>query len=192
MNINDDIKTEKNEFRKRLTSLRSSIDADVKSEIDRRIRERVLELPQVKEAVSIFCFLSFGGEVATHPIIKELLARGKRLTVPRILRGQGIHAIPLEKWEDLHPGEWGILTPITGSKTDFPMDLCITPGLGFTPRGDRLGFGRGYYDQWFRENPLCYRLAVAYECQVEAYMPTTERDVRVNAIATEQRLIEIT
>lgn len=191
MNINDDIKSEKNEFRKRLTSLRSSIDVNVKSEIDRRIQERVLELPRVKEAGSIFCFLSFGSEVATHAIIKELLARRKRLAVPRILHGQGIHAIPLEKWEDLQPGEWGILTPFTGSKADFSMDLCITPGLGFTLRGDRLGFGRGYYDQWFRDNPMCYRLAVAYECQVQAYVPTTERDARINAIATEQRLIEI-
>jgi len=191
MNNNGDIKSEKTEFRKRLTSLRSGLETDAKLKFDRCIRERVLALPRVKEAESIFCFLSFGSEVATHAIIKELLARGKRLTAPRILRGQGIHAIPLEKWEDLHPGEWGILTPATGSKADFAVDLCLTPGLGFTPAGDRLGFGRGYYDQWFRENPLCYRLAVAYECQVRDYIPTSERDVRVNAIATEHRLIEI-
>jgi 5-formyltetrahydrofolate cyclo-ligase len=191
MNINDNIKIEKNEFRKRLSSLRSSIDATVKTEFDRRIQERVLDLPCVKEAESIFCFLSFGSEVATHELIKGLLACGKRLTVPRILRGQGIHAIPLLKWEDLHPGEWGILTPVAGWKADFAIDLCITPGLGFTTRGDRLGFGRGYYDQWFRENPACYRLAIAYECQVQTYIPTTGRDVRINAIATEQRLIEI-
>jgi len=191
MNINTNIIQEKVEYRKSLSQIRSRIEKELKPALDQRIHETVLALPCVQKAESIFCFISFGSEVDTHALLQRLLADKKQLAVPRILHGQGIHAISFHRWDNLQPGELGILTPVSETQADFPIDVCITPGLGFTTRGERLGFGRGYYDRWFSANPSCYRLALAYECQVLPYLPADATDFRVNCIVTEQRLIEI-
>ena len=83
----------------------------------------------------------------------------------------------------------GILTPENDAEWQSPVDLCITPGLGFTPDGKRIGYGKGYYDKWFAAHPHTAKTALCYECQIVNDMPATDTDVRVDQIITERRVI---
>jgi len=181
----------KDACRERLKRIRGELDAGQRCQFDTSIRQRLLALPQLRAAGAVFIFISYGSEVDTHRCIEELLHVGKRIAVPRILDQQTMIAVPFDSWESLQPEQMGILTPRTREPVASPIEVCITPGLGFSPAGRRLGYGRGYYDRWFSTHPPLFKVAPAYECQILQDLPWDETDVPVDMIVTETRVIRI-
>jgi len=157
-----------------------------------RIHARLLELAQIKHANVVFCFLSHGTEVDTHNLVRTLSQQGKQIAVPKIINSEKMIAVAFTSAEELVPGQLGILTPVSSEPIQATIDVCITPGLGFSTTGARLGFGRGYYDQWFRENTVDARIAMAYECQIQEHIPVDGSDIAVEMIVTEQRTLPCT
>jgi 5-formyltetrahydrofolate cyclo-ligase len=157
----------------------------------RRIRARVQRLKAVRDARGIFVFISYDAEVDTHPLLDRWLREGRRLAVPYIAGGH-MQAVRFGGWEELVTGTLGILTPRHAEPETGPFDIAITPGVGFTSRGDRLGYGKGYYDRWFLEHQVGLKIAVAFETQIVDRLPVHERDVPVDLIVTEQRVIRVT
>ena len=181
------ITQQKERLRERLKQNRRALATAQRLEFDRAIYAR---LPaHVGQAGSVFCYLSAGDEVNTHPIIDRLRQLGKTVVVPRIVNREKMIAVRFTDWADLRVGQLGILTPDTDDEWQSEVDLCITPGLGFTLDGKRIGFGKGYYDKWFATHPHGARTALCYECQIVTSIPTSETDVRVEKIITEQRVI---
>jgi 5-formyltetrahydrofolate cyclo-ligase len=189
--MTQDLTQRKAALRVELKQIRDALAPAQRLDYSRTIRERLLQLPQMKAARSVFCFISHGSEVDTHALLDQLLRDGKTVTAPRITRDQGMIAVPFRDWDDLAPGQLGILTP--GATQPYPgaIDLCITPGLAFTVSGKRLGYGRGYYDRWFAGHAVADRIAVGFECQVLDDLPVGANDVPVTMLVTENRLILI-
>ena len=156
-------------------------------EFDRAIHTR-LQI-QVEPAGIVFCYVSTAVEVNTRVIIDRLRKLGKTVLIPRIIDRERMIAVRFDGWDKLQAGQLGILTPESDSEWQSPIDLCITPGLGFTPEGKRIGFGKGYYDKWFAAHPHTARTALCYECQIVDDIPTTDTDVQVEKIITERRVI---
>ena len=161
--------------------------ARLRTGFDRAIRARLLE--HAAQADTVFTYISADMEVDTRNIIERLRQAGKTVLVPRILDRETMIAVEFEGWDSLRAGQLGILTPDTDEEWPGEADLCITPGLGFTPDGRRIGYGRGYYDRWFAAHPRSARVALCYECQLLDDMPTTDTDAPVQKIITEKRII---
>jgi 5-formyltetrahydrofolate cyclo-ligase len=176
-------------LRARLKSVRDALSETDRSNWSAAIGRRVLQLEVVRSARRVFAFISNGTEVHTHDLIHRLLADGKEVAVPKIIGKTPMIACRLRDWSDLKPAQLGILTPAISDPMEGAFDVVITPGLGFTPLGQRIGYGAGYYDGWFATHEAHYKIAVAFEAQIVPTMPTTRTDVPVDAIATESRLI---
>jgi 5-formyltetrahydrofolate cyclo-ligase len=146
-------------------------------------------LEALQAAQVVFCFVAYGSEVDTRPLLHSLLAGGGMLLVPKIIGRERMIAVPLHDWHDLEPGQLGILTPTANEEWTGKVDVCVTPGLGFTATGKRLGFGRGYYDQWFETHETGLRVGVAFDCQVVPELPCGEHDMPVDRIVTESKVI---
>ena len=177
--------------RKRLRKVRDELGVNKRHSYDIAIRRRLLALPQVGDASVIFIFISHGSEVDTRQCLEELSQQGKTIAVPRILDKQTMIAAAFESWESLRPEQMGILAPQSREPVAEPIDVCITPGVGFSPTGGRLGYGRGYYDRWFSSRPHLFKVALAYECQILDDLPRDETDVLVDMIITEKRIIRV-
>ncbi len=178
-------------LRERLKAVRDSMPALERAAASHAIGERVRTLAATQAARRTFVFISSGSEVHTHDLIHWLLARGGEVAVPKILPGKRMIASRLHHWSGLRPGQLGILTPEASEPVEGPFDLVITPGLGFTERGDRIGYGAGYYDRWFATHDARHRIAVAFEMQMVPDLPATLTDIPVEAIVTERRLIRV-
>ncbi len=185
------IQEQKTRLRAQLKQHRSEISGNRRQQKNIAVQQRLLSLPALKVAKSVFCFISYGTEVDTHDIIDRLMAQGKQLAVPRIIDSGPMHAVPFNDWAELETAQLGILSPRSTMAPQQVFDITITPGLGFTENGERLGFGKGYYDAWFQANEAGLKIALAYETQILDTLPTTEQDIRVDMIITEARLIRI-
>ena len=153
------------------------------------IASRLWTLPEVRTARSVFIFVSHGPEVHTHDLIDRLVAAGKSVYVPKIVGKTRMIASPFHDWNHLRPAQLGILTPVSDEAYEGPMDLAVTPGLGFSVQGQRIGYGAGYYDRWFAGHSVGARVAVAFETQIADRIPTEETDLPIDKIVTEERII---
>ena len=64
--------------------------------------------------------------------------------------------------------------------------VVITPGIAFTPTGQRIGRGGGYYDRFFAQcqsqNLSFYAIGIAYQCQKRQTIPVEPFDVEMNCV----------
>jgi len=133
--------------------------------------------------------VSYLGEVETHDLIERLLRDGKTVVVPKIVSRRRMIAVKIKGLGELKKGEHGMLEPADQKLYLGPIDVCVTPGLAFTTSGDRLGFGRGYYDRFLARFHRVIRIAPAFECQLVEHIPTDEDDQAMRLIVTEERVI---
>ncbi len=189
MRQNKQVGQQKTETRNMLKTVRAKLPEATRIDYSNSITEQVLKLDEIKNARTIFIYISYATEVHTHELIKALLDAGKTLAVPKIVDSDFMQAESFSSWEDLIPGELGILTPGNSKPCHGPFDVALTPGLGFTLSGRRMGFGRGYYDKWFAQNKVRHKIALAYEAQLVEDIPVEETDVPMEKIVTEKRVI---
>ena len=92
---------------------------------------------------------------------------------------------------DTTAGTWGIREPIPKRcviADPSAIDVVLAPGVAFTPTGERLGYGGGFYDRLlagWRPRPAV--IAAAYDIQVVDTVPIVAGDVAVDAVVTESR-----
>ena len=178
---------DKARLREYLKQQRNGLTQAQRLAFNQAIRQAALQ--RTEAADTVFCYVSTAQEVDTRDIIEQLWRQNKTVLVPRLLARQRMIAVRCDGWEQLRAGELGILTPATDTEWNATVDLCITPGLGFNVAGQRIGYGRGYYDRWFSTHPHCARIALCHECQIVEHIPITETDLPVQTIITEQRVI---
>ena len=156
------------------------------------IRLRLNALPELRQAQAVMGFLPMPDELDTLPILADLLAAGKRVYVPRtFVRERRMIAVRLSDLDKLRPGEFGILEPETEETCAIgELDLVIVPGRAFDRKGNRLGRGAGFYDEFMAQNGFhAIRCGVAFACQVLDEIPHTENDLPVNVLVTEDGIL---
>lgn len=182
------------------TRLRREILARRDAETGRRERSRavvarILSLPEYLNAGLVSAFVGVGSEVETFPLIETALAAGKRVAVPWV-DGRELRLFELQNVGELAPAPFGLLEPppdlrADASRSVLPsdVDLFVVPGIAFDRRGGRLGHGRGYYDGLLSQaRQDAAFVAAAFDCQMVGAVPMSERDVFLDAVATERTL----
>ena len=187
---------EKVELRSRMLKRRRS---EASEEIERksyRIWERLRTFDLFLKGRGVLFYLALKDEVQTHPMIKAALGMGKRISVPLIdeEKREILPSILKDPDKELTSGHWGILEPKRKFYHPQPLeeiDLVIVPGVAFDEAGNRLGFGRGFYDKFLRRLPeRVIFVALAFELQVVKSVPSRSHDVAVDYIITEKRIIK--
>ena len=181
----------KKKLRSDLKRRRSELPENKRTEMSRQIIKFLHEIDEFNQAKSIFCYISYLSEVETSSLINHFLEQNSALAVPKIMGKTEMIAVPLDDLDELEPDKMGILTPKSNQAAPGPFDIVITPGVGFTETGDRLGYGRGYYDRWFSNNKVKTKIGVAFEAQVVAKLPIEETDMPLDILVTEERIIDL-
>lgn len=181
----------KSEVRSRIRRLRRGLDAAEKRRMDEQIMEKLLAMKELSEAKVIYSYMSYGGEVDTVGLMEKLRQQDRRVAVPRV-EGERIRFYLVSRMEELAPGCKGILEPVQGCEpADDRNAPVITPGMAFSPAGDRIGYGGGYYDRFFEDEPEHIRIAVAYPFQICGELQTEDCDRRIHRIVTPEQIYTI-
>jgi 5-formyltetrahydrofolate cyclo-ligase len=183
--------TTKSEIRKQVLAQRDALDAGARAQLGPRITERLLQLDAYRGARCILAYVSFGSEFDTAAFIAGLIGGGKTLVLPkvdrenRVLKLYGVR----DPERELAPGTWGIREPradLCREVAPADVQMVLVPGVAFTPRCERLGYGGGYYDgliNAFDRRPAL--VAAAFSLQIVPELPFTERDQKVDVVVTE-------
>ena len=171
-------------------ALASQPDAEQKQK-SRLITASLCSLLEYKSAKTILSYVSMDEEVSTKELIKYSLSIGKTVVVPAVdNKTETLTFHELKSTSELAPGYKGILEP-KSPKCVFPhqkIDLAILPGLAFDEKGGRLGRGKGMFDKCIGEL-ACQKIALSFDFQVVASVPVSSRDLPVDIVITEKRVI---
>ena len=168
----------KNELRKKYLKIRSNIsNRKIK---DEEIFNLVINNKNIKNAQLILIYVSFNNEIDTINLINYFL-KSKKVAVPKI-ENNIMNFYYINSLDDLKEGYFNILEPITSKKvTSFDNCVSLTPGICFTKNGDRLGYGKGYYDLFYQTNKV-YKIGLCYkECLIDNLI-TNEFDQKVDEV----------
>ena len=177
-------KEQKNSIRKKLLTTRSSLKKTLSEEYSQAICEKFQELKEYKNAKSILFYMPIKNEVNITPLTKN-----KTILLPKVYDNQKIKIHKINSLTHLKPGQFNVPeppkdSPIVQTKN---IDLVIVPGIGFDKTGQRIGFGKGYYDRLLK-HINCPKIAAAYEFQVIENIPSEDHDEKVDFIITEKNI----
>jgi 5-formyltetrahydrofolate cyclo-ligase len=162
------------------------------------IIDKLLGLEAYKKSGTIMCFVDFKKEVRARLIINHALAAGKQVLVPIITKDDDgrkvMKASRLLSFEqDLESGTMGILEPKPACRRyvdPSEIDFFVVPGVAFDVNRNRLGYGGGFHDAFFKLiRKDCLKTAVCFDFQVFDQIPVMDYDVPVDMILTELRTI---
>ncbi len=186
---------EKRKLRKEFLVRRNSLLEEEISTLSLMIKENLLQSDSIKVAQKVHCYMSFSSEVRTFEIISSLLAIGKQVYVP-IISGDTLLHTEIDTTTQYAPDRYGIPTPLSTQTYSSDQlrfsekDCIIIPMVSYDKYGSRLGYGKGYYDKFL---PLAQgkKIGLAFECQQYEQLPSENFDIRMDAIITEKRMIEV-
>jgi 5-formyltetrahydrofolate cyclo-ligase len=192
------MKEAKRALRREALARRDTLTAEEIAASSERIAARAWALPALQEAEVVLLFASIRSEVRTEALIRRCLENGQDVALPKVRseeRRLDLYLVTdLER--DLRPGVWNIPEPDPDRCPEVmprDLDFVFTPGLAFDLRGNRLGYGGGFYDKLLAQVrrdlwPEAVA-ALAFEVQLVSDIPHKPKDIPVPQIVTEARLI---
>ena len=135
-------------------------------------------------------YSDFKKEVRTDKIIQFLFENGREVYLPKCDTLSGTF-IPVIYGEKFSVNKYGIREPENIQTENPEIDCAIVPGVAFDIKGNRIGFGAGYYDKFFKSNPGIYKIGICYEFQLCDEIPADSFDIPMDIIITEKRIISI-
>lgn len=147
------IQGQKSRLRREIRDTMVRMSPEERAHSDEALCGVFLALPELCESETVLLYYGVGNEVFTKPLLSTLLARGKRVLLPRCLPHRQMEARLLCDETELVPGVFGIPEPSERcpvvSKED--ISLILAPALCCDREGYRLGKGGGYYDRYLAD-----------------------------------------
>ena len=179
---------EKKRLRQKILKRRSQLSSSEIQAASAKILNFLCESEIYQKSSIIHSFLPLGKEPDTLPIIKNCWKNHKTVVIPCVESGtyKLKHSL-LTSFEFLVQGKYKISTLPPEYQETVPADyadLCLIPVVGVGAHGERLGYGKGYYDRFLSESSG-FRLALALDIQKEEKLPAQSHDIPMNAVLSE-------
>lgn len=185
---------EKKQIRKEMQRQLANLSKPVYEHFSYQIAQRLFAESFWKDANTISITISRMPEVDTYQIIRRAWEEKKTVVVPKCYpANRTMKFRVLKAFNELESVFYGLFEPIekvTDEVGRKDIDLMIVPGLAFTKRGERLGFGGGYYDRYLEEYGG-RKISLAFQQQIVSSLPVERHDILLHKIITEEESIEI-
>ncbi|QKE09162.1 5-formyltetrahydrofolate cyclo-ligase [Bacillus cereus] len=183
------MREEKLRLRKQIIEHMNSLSKERYTTLSEQIAFSLYEKKEWAEAKTIGITLSMENEVNTYPIIEKAWKEGKRVVVPKCNKETRTMSFrQISNFDQLETVYMNLREPIPALTEEVnadEIDLQIVPGVAYTERGERIGYGGGYYDRYL----VHYKgktLSLAYSFQMVEHIPVEPFDKNVEKIITEK------
>ncbi|HJU10550.1 MAG TPA: 5-formyltetrahydrofolate cyclo-ligase [Candidatus Binataceae bacterium] len=184
---------EKKYLRKIIGECRSALPLAYVARVSRRVQLAILQSSFYKAAPNVVLYSAKDNEIATELILADALASQRRVFLPRIVaNAHELALVRVRNQAELIAGSFGILEP-SGTEvvpcSNLGQALFCLPGVAFSPGGQRLGRGGGYFDKALASiGPQTLSAGLAYSFQLLDRLPESPSDRRLSLIFTESAM----
>src|SRR5918993_3845 len=149
----------------------------------------VAATPEFDAARVVMLYLSTPTEVDTASLALKCWQQNKSVVVPKVSWDQR-RMLPVEisSLKDAMTMTGPVREPVSGKPIPLDLiDLVVVPGLGFTPKGFRIGRGMGFYDRFLAQAEFVgLSCGLAFEDQVVADLPVLDHDMPLSMLVTDR------
>jgi 5-formyltetrahydrofolate cyclo-ligase len=177
----------KAELRKKYTQKRKALSTDEAFLLSQKIFENFIQYfnPKESEKVHVFIPIPARMEIDTQIFIDYFLAQNIRVYVPKIVTDK---LIAIEIFEDtvFETNSWGISEPVSNDDSgENYFHYVITPLLYCDKKGNRVGYGKGFYDGLFQSiSSETKKIGVNYFDPDEYVDDVWENDIPLDYLVT--------
>ncbi|AIY73510.1 5-formyltetrahydrofolate cyclo-ligase [Bacillus anthracis] len=183
------MREEKLRLRKQIIEHMNSLSKERYTTLSEQIAFSLYGQKEWAEAKIIGITLSMEHEVNTYPIIEKAWEEGKKVVVPKCNKETRTMSFrQISNFDQLETVYMNLREPIPALTEEVnadEIDLQIVPGVAYTERGERIGYGGGYYDRYLVHHKG-KTLSLAYSFQMVEYIPVEPFDKNVEKIITEK------
>ena len=174
-------------LRNEILKKRAELPYPLWKEKSEKIFRSVISHPLFKSTSIIYIYIDYKNEVSTRLIIEEAWKLNKTVAVPKIIN-QKMRFYKIQSFNDLQLGMFGILEPISSEEITTNHGLMIMPGVAFDSNCHRIGYGKGFYDQYLKVYPHLNTLALAFDCQIVEDITAEDHDIDPQLVVTESQI----
>lgn len=155
----------KQELRKTYKQKRNMLSNEEIADYSLKIANQSLKLP-IWEATFFHIFLTIEHlkEVDTQPLISILFGKDKHVVVPKsnISTCEMTHYL-LQDSTIIKPNLWNIPEPLDGIQINAEkIEVVFVPLLAFDKKGHRVGYGKGFYDNFLKDCPNAIKIGLSF------------------------------
>lgn len=179
----------KNEIRRRILMQRRALESSKVTELSKKVCAKIQTLESYEEVEHLCIYMPINQEVDVTYLAEIAWEQGKKVWLP-VTQGKKMKFVRYKKDMVLNIGNYGIMEPDSEEILEAGENtLIVMPGAVFSEKGDRIGYGGGYYDRYLAEYPQCRTCAAAYDFQIVESLPAEQHDIRPEFIITEEKVI---
>ena len=173
---------DKKELRRQISKRKREMTESEIENASRVLAEKFVNSQVYRDAKTIYGYMPYNQEVRTIPMMEQALRDGKRVAVPKVY-GDTMKFIYMDDLSQVEEGYYNIPEPIAdGPVAEAPTALVLMPGLAFAEKGNRMGYGGGFYDKFLAQEPDHPTVALCYAFQMVDHIPTEEYDIPVDCV----------
>ena len=133
----------------------------------------------------IFISISKYNEIDTSYLINKLSSKQKIIVVPKISNNELVHVAINDKTE-FSLNEYGIKEPNNGYSFIIEnLDIIFIPLLAFDIEGNRVGYGKGYYDSFLKlTNNSTLKIGLSFFDPIKKVQDIDDNDVKLDYCIT--------
>lgn len=177
----------KSDLREKYLKKRESFSKEQVLSLSEKIFRNFTDNFKLSENLKVHCFLSIPekGEVDTQLFLNEFFKRDIRVFVPKIYRKKLI-SVEITAETPLLKNSWGISEPESNEDSgESDFDYVLTPLLYCDQQGNRVGYGKGYYDGFFETvNAETLKIGLSFFGPDEEIDDLRENDILLDYLVT--------
>lgn len=178
-------------LRQKCRNLRDSFGEKIIENASMAASELFSKTEVFEKADIILFYYPIKNEISPMPLIEMTQKMGKKIAFPICNTEQNTLSFrTVNSIDELIPSHFGIPEPPSSNETPIWTErtIVIVPALAFSKDGQRLGYGKGFYDKFLREF-MGISVGFSYSSLVLDSIPIDKHDIPLKMIVTESEVL---
>ena len=186
------ISMKKSDLRKKYKILRNNLSSKNSEELSIDVANQVLKLPIWEHSFyHIYLSIKEHKEINTDYILNILAGKDKNIVISKCnFKDTALINYLLTDNTVIKKSAWGIPEPVDGIEIDDrKIDVVFVPLLAFDKQGNRVGYGKGFYDNFLANcKPETLKIGLSFFEAENEILGIYEGDIKLDYCVTPKRI----